>query len=443
MAVIRRDIDHPLNELNYDEMIRFWQHGVMQPTSVALLDPNNTKGFEPPPNLAAGAAPSPNDRRLTMLSANFRNNVLAPILDPAAVLPTPDNIPTPGRTFERRNVAGAGQLPVPYRTKGGADTIEVWGFNASGGTGEAWFPGSTIRVREGELVHSFLGPRFGSHTIHHHGIEPTPMNDGVGHATFLVGEGGYTYQWVAPEAGTYFYHCHKNTVLHFEMGMYGLLISDPDVTGAPFLDGGSGMVYRQNSVRNYDKEIFWVIDDFDSRWHEDVVGMGHSAGIGRVGNEFLPIDGVPDNSQVQLHRFDPDYFLVTGVIADPRSQAGGRSNVITSPVVSPTAERGQALLFRVLNASYTIVTVNFPAALNPEVIAMDGRTLGREPFVQYANAFSLSSLGGRMTLSTAQRWDLLLNTSVPAGTYFVDIEYRHWVTQELLRTVSIPVIITS
>ncbi|SNB44962.1 multicopper oxidase domain-containing protein [Geobacter sp. DSM 9736] len=443
MPVIPRDIDHPLNEASYDEMIRFWQHGVAQPTSVALLDPNNTKGFEPPPNLAAGQPPSPNDRRLTMLSANFRNNVLAPILDPAAPLPTPDSIPTPARTFELSNVAGGGVLPVPYPTKGGANTLEVWGFNASGGAGETWFPGTTIRVREGELVHSFLGPKFGSHTIHHHGVEPTPMNDGVGHATFLVGEGGYTYQWIAPEAGTYFYHCHKNTVLHFEMGMYGLLISDPDVPGAPFIDGGSGMVYRRDSLRSYQREVFWVIDDFDSRWHEDVIGMGHSVGIGTVGNEFLPIGGVPENSTVQLHRFDPDYFLVSGVIADPQSQAGGRQNVITNPSVSPTAQRGETLLFRVLNASYTSVTINFPAHLNPEVIAMDGRTLGRAPFVQYSNPFSMSSIGGRMTLSTAQRWDLLLNTNVPAGTYFVDIEYRHWVTQELLRTISIPVIIVS
>lgn len=436
MAVIPRDRDHHLNEANYDEMIEFWQHGVAQPSSMALMDPNNTKpGFELPPNRLLGEAPSPNDRRISMFSANFRNNVLAPIADPLSLLPTPDPLPVPARTFSRSNVAGGGVLPVPYATKGGRLSMEVWGFNETGNTNVPWFPGTTIRVREGELVHSHLGPRFGSHTIHHHGIEPTPMNDGVGHATFLVGGGGYTYQWIAPPAGTYFYHCHKNTVLHFEMGMYGLLISDPDVPGAPFLDGRSGMVYRQDSLRNYDKEVLWVIDDMDSRWHEDVIAMGHSVGIGKVGNEFLTS---ADNTNVNLHRFDPDFFLVSGVFASPVEQ-----NVISNPAVSPTVTRGETILFRVLNAAYTMVTIRFPSPLNPEVIAMDGRTLGRAPFVQYANPFGLSGLGGEMRLSTAQRWDLLLNTSVPAGTYSVTIEYRHWVTQALLRTVTVPIVITS
>ena len=442
MAVIRRDIDHPFTAADPNENIMLLQHGIAQPTSLAILDPNNTKNLELPPGKALGVAPEPNDRRLTMLSAGFRAQLAARPASIDDVLPTPDNIPTPARTFFRKNVVG-GLFGVPYPTKGGSNTIEAWGFNQSGGTAEAWFPGTTIRVKEGELVHSILSAKFGPHTIHHHGIEPTPMNDGVGHSTFLVAGGGYTYQWIAPPAGTYFYHCHKNTVLHFEMGMYGMLISDPDVNGAPFIDGGPGRVYRGNLTAGYDREYIWAIDDMDSRWHETVIDQGHNVGIGGgaigANGEFRTS---AENANIMLNVFEPDYFLVSGVFADPASPT--RPNLITNSLVSPVVNRGETLLIRALNASYTVVTIKFPSSLDPEVLAMDGRTFGRAPFMTYSRPFRLSTQNRQFTLSTAQRWDLLLNTSnVSAGTHLVEIEYRHWRTNDLLRTVTMQIVVNS
>jgi hypothetical protein len=93
---------------------------------------------------------------------------------------------------------------------------------AVGGT----YPGPIVRVPRGAIYHGQLagkGPP--PHTIHWHGIEPTPMNDGVGHCSQEIGN--YMYQWQPNFIGTYFYHCHRNTVQHFNFGLFSLLPIDP------------------------------------------------------------------------------------------------------------------------------------------------------------------------------------------------------------------------
>ena len=88
------------------------------------------------------------------------------------------------------------------------------------------FPGPTIRIPRGVVFHAHVtGHGQTPHTIHWHGIEPTAMNDGVGHSSMEIGE--YTYQWQPNHIGSYFYHCHRNTIQHFEFGLYGFLIIEP------------------------------------------------------------------------------------------------------------------------------------------------------------------------------------------------------------------------
>ena len=90
------------------------------------------------------------------------------------------------------------------------------------------FPGPAVRVPRGVIFHSETqGHGQPPHTIHWHGIEPTPMNDGVGHCSMELGR--YVYQWQPSFIGFYFYHCHRNTVQHFEFGLYGVLfVEAPD-----------------------------------------------------------------------------------------------------------------------------------------------------------------------------------------------------------------------
>ena len=362
--------------------------------------------------------------------------------------PTPDRVePTPGATFERRGLHDR-QVAVPL-AGGGTTPVDMWSFESRVNRGInadiQSFPAPTIRVREGEIVHSTLGTRTGPHTIHHHGIEPTPMNDGVGHLGFEVGSGQYAYQWRAAESGTFFYHCHRNTVLHFERGMYGMLIVDPNVAGAPFADGGPGVTLVRDTPTAYGAEAIWVADDIDARWHGVDAGPAFNgvpvltsvaAGLQEIDNDarsgFVRIN---DSDNPRLNDFRPNIFMISGIAA-PLTDNG--VNLI--PGAGRSVVFGQRLLIRLLNASYCTQIWRFPTTLQGTVTAMDGRTLGRSGFGSYSQPFSLASIGHEFTLTTARRWDILIDTSsAPLGQHPVAIEFRHHITHALLRTIRVPV----
>ena len=190
--------------------------------------------------------------------------------------------------------------------------VRFWGFFDRVSTDPArrrkTYPSPMIRVRQGQIVHVKLDTEHGPHTIHFHAIEPTTMNDGVGHVSFEIND-TYTYQWQANEIGTFFYHCHRNTVLHFEMGMIGPLIVDP-------LEG-PGVLYSGGPT--YQVERVWLVDDVDPRWHSQL-GGDHDQGL--CGDD------------VGFNRFEPKYFMVNGVFSN---------KTMTDPKVMAQATLGQKI----------------------------------------------------------------------------------------------------
>ncbi len=70
---------------------------------------------------------------------------------------------------------------------------------------------------------------FEQHTVHFHGYpQASSYFDGVPDASVAIAiSGSMTYYYTAPEAGTYFWHCHITPPEHLQMGMEGQLYVRP------------------------------------------------------------------------------------------------------------------------------------------------------------------------------------------------------------------------
>jgi FtsP/CotA-like multicopper oxidase with cupredoxin domain len=70
---------------------------------------------------------------------------------------------------------------------------------------------------------------FEMHTVHFHGYpNASSFYDGVPDASVAINIGGsFTYYYLAPDAGTYFWHCHITPPEHLQMGMVGQLYVRP------------------------------------------------------------------------------------------------------------------------------------------------------------------------------------------------------------------------
>jgi copper-containing nitrite reductase len=130
-------------------------------------------------------------------------------------------------------------------------TVKAWAFGLDGQP--ATVPGPTLRVKQGDLVKiTVTNATNNPHSIHSHGITSVDeLNDGVPHVSgnYIMPGQSFTYEYVASEAGTHWYHCHVQTSLHQDMGMYGALIVE------------------ETAKPTWDKEFVTVIDEWDS--HRD------------------------------------------------------------------------------------------------------------------------------------------------------------------------------
>jgi FtsP/CotA-like multicopper oxidase with cupredoxin domain len=76
---------------------------------------------------------------------------------------------------------------------------------------------------------------FEQHTVHFHGYpNASAFYDGVPDASVAINIGAsFTYYYLAPEAGTYFWHCHITPPEHLQMGMVGQIYVRPRQNRVP------------------------------------------------------------------------------------------------------------------------------------------------------------------------------------------------------------------
>jgi FtsP/CotA-like multicopper oxidase with cupredoxin domain len=112
-------------------------------------------------------------------------------------------------------------------------TVEIApGVSVSAWTYDGGIPGPLIRVRVGDrLVVRFTNNLPDPTTVHWHGLRIPIQMDGVpGHSQPEVPPGGtFTYDFVVPDAGLFWYHPHLMSAAQVGFGLYGaLLVEDPD-----------------------------------------------------------------------------------------------------------------------------------------------------------------------------------------------------------------------
>jgi hypothetical protein len=93
---------------------------------------------------------------------------------------------------------------------------------------------------------------FEQHTVHFHGYpNASSFYDGVPDASVAINIGGsFTYYYLAPDAGTYFWHCHITPPEHLQMGMVGQIYVRPRQNRVPFNETlYDGLVAQQADAR--------------------------------------------------------------------------------------------------------------------------------------------------------------------------------------------------
>lgn len=207
-------------------------------------------------------------------------------------------------------------VAAPATTEVVAGTVtDVWAFNGT-------VPGPPLRVALGDTLRVNLHNQLSEPTtIHWHGVRVPNAMDGVPGLTqeAVPPAGKHTYEFTAPDAGTFWYHSHTNGSEQLERGLYGsLVVEEPAPNG-------------------WSQDLVWVIDDW-----------------------LLTADG----------EIDPDFD--TAADREHNGRWGTTVTVNGSTQAVASLQPGERVRLRMINASNGRIYAPRFGDLDAQVIAVDG-----------------------------------------------------------------------
>ncbi len=281
---------------------------------------------------------------------------------------------------------------------------------------------------------------FEQHTVHFHGYpNASAFYDGVPDASVAINIGAsFTYYYLAPDAGTYFWHCHITPPEHLQMGMVGQLYVRPRQNRVP--NGTSLYAALQAQQLDLRTACNSASDILCSNplpaVNTGATGGGKYAYNDGDGSTYYDVE-----YPLQIHGFDPNFHFV-GMTFNPEGFAdmkdkyfllNGRSypdTVTPGPLATQTVDgamhfsqplpaiinikQGQKALLRISDLDVSEYQTLASLGIPMKVIGYNAKLLRDQAGNNLYYTTNSITLGGGESLDV-----ILDSTGVPKGTYYL------------------------
>ncbi|MCA1054043.1 multicopper oxidase family protein [Rossellomorea aquimaris] len=190
--------------------------------------------------------------------------------------------------------------------------VAAWTYNGK-------VPGEALRVTEGDVVRVKLKNDLNVPiTIHWHGVLLPNKMDGIPGVTQNAVEPGdtFTYEFIANDAGTYWYHSHQQSSIQVDKGLYGSFVVE-------------------EKEKEYERDEVFILDEWAvDQERENLSNMG--------GMMMGAMSGDSEADTKQMY----DTFTVNG-----------KSGNAIKPMIMQAGEKAR---LRFINAGYQVHRLVFP-----------------------------------------------------------------------------------